>query len=264
MYRTLLTLCWSLALILGIATAGARGEPLAAASIPGDALLGLSFPEPACEDGVVKDDGSVETGWGWIPSVSEGEYVQVYHSDEFPTREVDAVCVCWLRTRDDDEIDFEVVFYDSVLDEDGDPQPADAPYAAIPATAVGVPQGIVGAFTEVDVPEVGIPEGELYVGVRWNAAADRFFFVCADTTAETPRVDVFFRDEKAEGWDNIFATSDPIFVDHRAILVRPRPRQATVVDVPALDGAGLASLAALLAAAGGWVSRRRRARDSQN
>jgi hypothetical protein len=223
---------------------------------PEAAIAGSSTPEPACADGVVKDDGSLETGWGWVPSVIEGEYVQVFHSSEFENREVEAVCVCWLRTREDASIDFEVVFYHSVPDdEDGDPQPAEAPYAVVPATAAEVPRGIVGAFTEVGFRPVGIPSGELYIGVRWNPSVDQFFFVCADTTPGTPRVNLFFRDDRAEGWDNAFETSDPLFVDHRAVLVRARSRRSTIVDVPALSAAGLGILAALLAAAGWRLSR---------
>ena len=253
MYRKSSAACATLALTICLAGAAAGAEPRLA-----PATRGSSTPEPACDDGVVKDDGSLETGWGWVPSVIEGEYVQVFDSSEFPNREVEAVCVCWLRTSFDARIDFEVVFYHAVADEEGDLQPAEAPYAVIPATARGVPEGIVGKFTEVAVPRVGIPFGELYIGVRWNPSADRFFFVCADTTPETPRTNLFFRDDRASGWDNAFDTNDPIFRDHRAILVRAQPRpEVNAVDVPALGAAGLGLLGVLLAAAGGWLLRRR-------
>ncbi len=252
MNRRSLTVCCILALTLGWA---ASAHPQ---SLTPPAFQGSSTPEPLCEDGVVKDDGSLETGWGWVPSVIEGEYVQVFHSSEFSSSVVGSVCVCWLRTRNDDDIDFEVVFYRAVRDLEGDLRPADAPYIAIPATTADVPEGIVGVFTEVAVPAVRIPYGEFYIGVRWNPSADRFFFVCADTTPETPRTNLFFRDDRASGWDNAFDTNDPIFRDHRAILVRAQPRpEVNAVDVPALGAAGLGVLGVLLAAAGGWLLRRR-------
>ena len=164
-----------------------------------------------------------------------------------------SVCVCWLRTAGDDEIDFEVVFYRAVRDLEGDLEPAEQPYIAIPATTADVPQGIVGVFSEVQVPAVRIPYGEFYIGVRWNPSADPFFFVCADTTPETPRTNLFFRDDRASGWDNAFDTNDPLFRDHRAILVRAQPWPKTIpVEVPALGATGMALLAALL----GWIGLR--------
>ena len=93
--------------------------------------------------------------------------------------------------------------------------------------------------------------------MRWNPSADRFFFVCADTTPEAPRVNLFFRDDRASGWDNAFETSDPIFLDHRAVLVRARSRTRSLVDVPALGAAGLAALVILLGLAGWRLSRQR-------
>ncbi len=44
-------------------------------------------------------------------------------------------------------------------------------------------------------------------------------------------------------------TADPIFADHKAILVRAQPDLTLPTDVPALGGVGLGLLAALLAAA---------------
>ncbi len=252
MNRRFLTTCCALTLAIGSVAA------VAAQTLAPPPFEGSNVPEPLCEDGVVKDDGSLETGWGWVPTVIEGEYAQVFDSSEFPTSVVASVCVCWLRTEGDNDIDFEVVFYRAVVDLEGDLRPADEPYVAVPATATGVPQGIVGAFVEVEVPAVRIPFGEFYIGVRWNPSADRFFFVCADTTPETPRTNLFFRDDRASGWDNAFDTTDPLFLEHRAILVRAQPRpDISFADVPALDAAGLGVLGLLLAAIGVGAVRRR-------
>ena len=201
-------------------------------------------PVPAaCEDGVIKDDGSVDTGWGWVPSVLAGEYVQVYDRSEFSSGDMRSVCVCWLRTRPDDSIDFEVVFY-----ADSEGQPAAEPFAVVPAHAENVPQGIVGQFYEVDVSGVRLPdEGTIYIGPRWDASADQFFFVCADTNKTTPFTNVFFTDDRANGeWDNIAETQDPIFIPHRAILVRPVARPAAVIEIPTLGPRILILLIGLL------------------
>lgn len=210
--------------------------------------------EVACEGGVIVDDGSAETGYGWVPSVIEGEYVQRFHTHQFPTRRLETVCICWIRTQPDTEIDFEVIFY-----EDVDGEPAATPYAAVPASASVPPQGIVGTFTEVDVTGVRLPVGPSYVGARWDASADRFFFVCTDTSAATPTVEVFFRDDRSEGvWTSVLQSPDPIFTNHRALMVRARSSLETAIDVPSLGAAGLAILVTSIAAAGLRRIRQRR------
>ncbi|MCP4661892.1 MAG: hypothetical protein GY856_41340 [bacterium] len=202
--------------------------------------------DPACTDGVVKDDGSPEIGWGWVPSVVEGQYVQEFHSGEFPTRNLETVCVCWLRTRTDSDLDFAVVFYDDVGGE-----PAITPFAAIPATATGVGTGAAGGrFFTVDVSVVRVPLGTFYVGVRWDPSADQFFFICADTSPETEPVNVFFIDDRADAWTNVFDSGDPIFDLHRAILVRAVASDTAAVEIPALGPGGLWILGGLLSAAG--------------
>lgn len=209
---------------------------------------------PACSDGVVKDDGSVETGWGWVPSVLSGEYVQVFDRSEFSSAGVESVCICWLRTRPDDSIDFDVVFYRDDVDQPG--QPEASPYAVVPAHASGVPLGIVGQFYEVDVSNVELPPGTVYIGPRWDASADQFFFVCADTTPSTPFTNVFFIDDRAKGeWANIAESNDPIFIPHRAILVRPVPRPAYAVEVPALTRWPTLLLVTVLGLVGAFVIR---------
>jgi len=230
-------------------------EPLAAE------LQGESTPEPACEGCAVVDDGSLESGYGWVPSVDDGQYVQQIDSAQLPNQRLETVCVCWLRTRIDSDVDFEVVFYESVLDDEGEPRPALEPYASVPATAAGVPMGIVGAFYEVDVRGVQLAAGISYVGVRWDAMADRFFFVCVDQTPETEPVEVFFIDEIAEDWTSVFDSNDSIFVLHRAMLVRVCSEALVAVDVPALGGAGLGLLAVLLAGLAASTIKRRCPRD---
>ncbi len=227
-------------------------SPLFARPLAPPPVTGTEGEEIACEGGVIVDDGSAETGYGWVPSVIEGEFVQQFHTSQFPTRKLESVCVCWIRTQPDTEINFEVIFYG---DDDG--MPASSPYAVVPASATVEPQGIVGTFSEIDVRGVKLPVGRSYIGARWDASVDRFFFVCTDTSEETAVVNVFFRDDRSEGiWTSVLESSDPIFNEHRALMVRARSSFETVVDVPALGASGLVFLAALLAVSGALAARR--------
>ncbi|MEM7352787.1 MAG: hypothetical protein AAF657_18475 [Acidobacteriota bacterium] len=210
---------------------------------------------------VVPDDGTAETGYGWVPSVVEGEFVQRIHSGQFPTRNLDSLCICWIRSQTDDTIDFEIVFYDEV---DGVPGPL--PYAVVPASAVVPPVGITETFAEVDLG-VTIPVGPSYIGARWDASADRFFFVCTDTSDATEPVDVFFRDDRTKNgiWTSVFVSNDPIFDAHRSMMIRACSNLLTAVDIPTLGVGGLLALVLLLAGFGlRKLSPRRAGRKSWN
>lgn len=175
-------------------------------------------PEPVtCAGGAIKDDGSVETGYGYVPSAVMGVYLQEFHSDDLPSRELSEVCVCWLRTRADDDLDFEVVFY-----EDLDGRPSQEPYAKFRSTATEVPKGVdaAGRFYSVDVSGTTLAEGKSYIGVHWNPSASKFFFVCTDTNEEAEYITVFSAEDRSPAWTNIKNSRDPIFAPHRAIMVR--------------------------------------------
>ena len=176
-------------------------------------------PAPACGDGVVKDDGSVETGYGFVPTAILGEYLQRFDADEFPAKEMDTVCVCWLKTRGERDIGFEVVFY-----EDAGGRPAAAPYEVVPALTTGIADSVesAGDFVEVDVTGVTLAEGTSYIGARWNPSEDKYLFICTDTSEETEVVEVYFREDRARRWGEAINARDPIFAHHRSILVRAR------------------------------------------
>ncbi len=171
----------------------------------------------ACAGGVIKDDGSVETGYGYVPSATMGQYIQRFHSDEFSSPKLSKVCICLLRSRNDNDIDYEIVFYG-----DAGGRPLPQPYATVPATATEVPKGVAeaGRFYEVDVTGVTLPTGTSYIGARWDPSASTFFFVCTDRSEETEWTDVFSMEDRAPVWTNIKNSRDPIFAPHRSILVR--------------------------------------------
>ena len=181
-------------------------------------------PEPeACAGGAIPDDGSVDTGYGYVPSAVMGVYLQRFDSGDLPSRELSEVCVCWLRTRADDSIDFEVVFY-----EDLGSRPGDAPYAKVRATATEVPKGVdaAGRFYSVDVSGVTLAEGTSYIGVHWNPSASKFVFVCVDRGEDTEVTEVFSMEDRSPVWSNIKHSRDPIFAPHRAIMIRAKSAES--------------------------------------
>lgn len=226
---------------------------------PGDGPVIPPVP-PGCSGAIVDDDGSVEAGYGWVPTVVEGIYVQQYQADEVPSGILNTACVCWLRTRMDDTIDFEVVVYAHNSSEES---PEKDPIAVIPSQLAGVPDGVPGAtFTEVPLGEVHLPsEGPFYVGVRWDPSADDFFFACVDKTDRPePPTRVFYRDDRfvPAGWGVSDMTNDSTFNNHRAMFFRivPDPDEGTqLVEVP-LGGLVSVSLIVALLLAGGLLLRR--------
>ena len=205
----------------------------------------MGTPGPNCPGGLIKDDGSAETGWGWVPTAIRGQYLQELNSGELPTRFLDRICICWLRTRQDADLDFDIVIYGQQAD-----LPAAVPFAVVPAQVRGLPQGVPNAtFFEFALPNIEVPAGTFYIGPRWNPSLDQFFFVCADTTATTPPTNLWFIDDRAEGWDNTFTTTDPIFANHRAALIRPVAGSRIALDVP-VGATALAILILALATAG--------------
>ena len=230
---------------LGLVSASLGAQPEAPGAVPG---VSIPSNSDACVGGVVADDGSLETGYGWVPSVVDGRYVQRIRDLDQVTRSFEKVCVCWLRTRDDDTIDFEVVFFEQIFNPDiGRLEPAMEPFAAIPARATGVPSGITGAFYEIDVASVAVPPGESYVGVRWDPSVDSFFFVCADQSPAADPAPVFFIDDRADVWGEALNTPDPVFSGHHAAMIRVVGLGVGPTAVPANDTAGLVVLGGLLA-----------------
>ena len=203
-------------------------SPPESAPAPSEKEIPAASP---CGGGAVHDDGTVETGYGFVPSSDDGIYVQELRSSDLPGRHLSKVCVCLLKTRLDDDALFRVVFY-----KDAGGRPADKPYAAVASRAENIPRKVeeAGRFYEVDVSGVEIPEGTSYVGVRWNPSKAKFLFTCTDTSEETAKKPVFFRETMKPIWTSVFHAKDPIFKPHRAILVRTEAGKESRKAVPGL------------------------------
>jgi hypothetical protein len=207
-----------------------------------------------CDDGVVKDDGTIETGYGWVPSVIDGRYVQQFELSDFRSRRIEEVCVCWTRTRLDDSVRFTVELYRDV---GGRPSPR--PEASVQAEATFVPAFPDGGFYSVDVSEAAMmaPTGTFYIGVKWNPSEDDFFFVCVDQSDTTEIVDGWYIDDRAVEWTSVLESPDPIFIEHRAMMIRARAADGYFPLIPTLGTWGLIILVAGICVVGALVIRRR-------
>ena len=144
-----------------------------------------------------------------------------------------------------------------MLYEIGPKGPTFEPTQTISVTATEVPDFPAGRFYSYDVGRFDVPFGLYGLGVTWDASADQFFFVCAEQDTPTPFTEVYFIDDRAENWGSASTSSDPIFVDHRATLVRAVEDRTTSIEIPTLGKSALAVLVLLLAAVGWLLSTRR-------
>jgi len=209
--------------------------------------------ESDCADGVVLDDGTLESGYGWVPSAVDGRYVQRFDVADFRSRKMEEICVCWTRTQPDDEVRFSVELY-----RDHGGRPSRSPDRSVEVVASAVPGFPDGAFYSVDVSDLDMraPTDVFYLGVRWNPSEDRFFFVCVDQTETTPVVDGWFIDDRADEWESVLESSDPIFDDHRAMMIRARALEGYFGLVPTLGTWGLLTLIVAICAVGLLLLRR--------
>ncbi len=238
-------------LVVVVVFVAAHGVGAASRSVSPEAFGG-GAPGPSCEGGAILDDGSFETAYGWVPSAEWGEYVQTFQVGRVEPVMLDSVCVCWTRTREDDGIGFEVVIY-----EDLEGQPVNEPLAVIDASMNEVPAWPDGRFVEVPIgfDQSILMPGTYHIGVRWAPAVDQFFFVCVDQSNPDAAAPGFFRDDRAEGeWGSVLESSDPIFDEHTAMLIRARWQD--VVATPAIGSIGAGILIVMIALGAFWYLRR--------
>lgn len=199
------------------ATAEEPGEPNPAEEPAED-----QSPSDPCAGGVIKDDGATDLGYSFVPSSVEAIYLQAFHSDELPSREIGSVCVCFFQKPGGSDADFEVVFH-----ADGGGGPALEPFAAVPAVATALGQGRDDAkLYEVDISGVTVPEGPFYVGARWNPSEEVRLYICADHSPESEKAEGFYKDDRQQGWRSVFRTADPTFNNHRSLLVRVKSTES--------------------------------------
>ncbi len=245
-------LCLLVILLVSVSV-GAGGPGDAASRTTAVERQAGTIPGPGCEDGLLLDDGTAETAYGWVPSAVWGEYVQTFPDGPLVSSRVDSVCVCWTRTRTDDALAFEIVVYSG-----SEYSPGRIELFSFPASVVAVPEWPDVTFVEVQAPPdaPALNASVHHIGVRWNPSIDQFFFLCADQSSTDEPESGFFRDDRSDGeWGSILDSSDPIFADHAAMLVRVRAHR--VPWIPTAGPVGFVALALLLAISG-WIVLRSR------
>ncbi|MCG8462247.1 MAG: hypothetical protein MI919_38680 [Holophagales bacterium] len=217
----------SLLLLVGLALSASACGGLSA---PGTSPKAKKA-SPDCTEGFALDDGTVENGYGFVPSSKWTTYLQRFDSSDLPGRQVERVCVCFLRTREADAVDFEVVFHRNRVG-----RPALESYASVPGKAVEIPKGVEsgGKFYAVDVSGVTLPEGPSFIGVRFDPSQGRFVFLCSDKSETESPAPGFQMDDRSKDWTDVLNTRDSTFFDHRAAMIRvvtsPSPDDATPKD----------------------------------
>lgn len=176
-----------------------------------------------CAAGVKMDDGTVEGGYGYMSTVTEGTFVQRFDDAKLRGKPLDQVCVC-LLSNGSEKMKFDVVFF-----EERNGKPADTPFASVTARAKDLPQKVAesGRFYSVDVSDVTFPDGPGYVGVRWNPSTEKRTFVCLDQGSAGnlgERTPGFHRDNQSRGWEDVLTTKDWLFKYHEAALIRVLPK----------------------------------------
>ena len=181
-------------------------------------------PKETCVDGVMLDDNSVEGGYGFIPSLEWGTFVQRFDVPELFGREVEKVCVCFLSDRVD-ELDFEVVFHQEVGG-----VPSAEPYARVAGHASDLPNSSkeAGKMFPVAIDGVKLPDGPSYIGVRWDPGKGERAFVCSSKgtkgNVKNPTLG-FQKDNRSTAWENILTTKDFVFAYHQNALIRVVPKE---------------------------------------
>jgi len=131
-----------------------------------------------CQDagGVLHDDGTFESGVGWSPFASTGEYVMRIDPPS-PGRRVDAACICWVRDQTDTAIFFDV----NVWAADGVGGKPGTLLGKLP-TQLATSVAFTPKFYRYDLSALNIPaNGSVYIGPKWSPSDDQHFFVCEDT-----------------------------------------------------------------------------------
>lgn len=179
--------------------------------------------DPTCSDGIVYDDSSFETGYGYGPAVEVAEFVMRF--DVAAQATLEGVCVCFTREPGNaSDLDFGVV----VFDDDGS--------QSSPGTFLGSSEALVALDVPV-FPDVGIyrvpdlalqTDGRVFVGATWLPSQDQGFFLCADETG--PPVQPGYTAIDQGSWSELSDFVD--FANYAALGVRAELRTATEVCTP--------------------------------
>lgn len=199
-----------------------------------------------CAGGEIYDDGTAENGYsGNAGIISTFEGVQQFTPAAYPAT-YERVCV-GLVSLAGPTLDFEI----EIRDDDGAGGTPGTLLGTIPASETDIPAGLPCAFYEYDISSLGlvIPDGSVYIGVRWNPMAFPSRFICADETPATPLHLGFVNFNNPDNWQ----TTETVFPAYRAKQIRAVPGSPNAI--PTLGIWGAFGLAGLLLGFGAWRAR---------
>lgn len=205
------------------AAAASEGDPIArlsdrAGSVAAGALAPVAnrLLHPVAAAGtasITYDDGEADNGFG--PRADRDDFFDAVMLFDLPRAgmDVDRVAVCLQRLGADADLDLELTFWAA----DGPGGEPGTLLDFIAATALGVPQGPNGAFFNFDLSALGVnlPDAQAYLGVGWDGAVDREFFVCADHDRPAVRPGYFDLDQEGT-WTDLTLVD----ADYTALLLR--------------------------------------------
>ena len=183
-------------------------------------------PGPECSTGLIYDDGTVENGYAWLSTVTDGMIVSRFDPPYYPYS-FGQVCINWTQLASDPTLNFNIV----VFDDDGAGGAPGTLLASIPSSANGVPNWPLFSFYDYDVAGLipSVTSGSVYIGAQWNPSIEGVFYICADESPDTP----YHLGYGYNDIDGVWETCDNIWGSaYEAMFIRA---DAAAVDIPWLS-----------------------------
>jgi hypothetical protein len=187
--------------------AGQVGRPVPLVGRSAQVIAGASTSS------IQYDDGEADNGYG--PGAGSSAFFDVVMRFDLPRAgmTVDQVSPCFQRLGSDDEIEFDITFWEP----DGPDGGPGTLIDFVRAIASGVPEGLNGGLFTYDLTDLDIqvPGNQVYVGVGWDAALDADFFACVDEDRPTVQPGYLDLDQQGD-WADLTGQ----FPDYTALILR--------------------------------------------
>jgi len=208
--------------------------PMAAGATPQRSELGPSTSrapstvlQDDCAGGEIYDDGTRENGYTGIGDTTF-DAVQRFTPAAYPTRYT-TVCIP-LVSLSEPTLTFEV----RIWDDDGAGGTPGTLLRAYPTSASGIAAALPCSWHPIPVtsPALTIKSGSVFIGLRWNSAAQPNRYICVDESVETPLHPGYINKSLA-GW----VPTQNQFPNYRAFAIRAERKIVKRVRLRAFPGA---------------------------